>query len=253
MDLYKNLKKDVQLKERWNKQEKILISNKAKEISSYYQKLKLDMMHSEDKLKKMIIKNSRVPIEKDDKSKLSKSQQEHFENKIFYLTKDNLYLKKELLRILNQIMGEDLKDLKSDIISPEKEGIIPNISKEGINLKGSILSFSNNNINDMSLEKIDLKNKIISPEIKKVIAKNQDDMQGSAVINIKRFKILKTMKQNIPRNPKSLQVSKVKSIFNQILFQIMKKVKSTKEVRQKDYLQNHFKYFQRITCKIYWF
>ena len=91
------------------------------------------------------------------------------------------------------------------------------------------------------------------PEIKKVIAKNQDDMQGSAVINIKRFKILKTMKQNIPRNPKSLQVSKVKSIFNQILFQIMKKVKSTKEVRQKDYLQNHFKYFQRITCKIYWF
>ena len=206
MDLYQNLKKDVQIKERWNKQEKNLICFKAQEISTHYKKLKEDIIQSQEKLKKMIIKNSRLPADSHD-AKFMKEDRGFLEQKVIMLSKDNLYLKKELLRIIRQLINKDGDTRAGTPLEDKDPGA--NASKEEINLKGSILSFSNNNINDISMERANSKTKFVSPERGKM-----DEFQGSAVINVKRFKLIQSIKQTVPSYPTSLQISRNKSKAN---------------------------------------
>lgn len=202
MGLYQNLKKDVKMKERWEQQEKNLIQMKAKEISSHYLKLKEDLKFSQDKLKKMIIRNSRVPLENE--SRYSKMDRDVLEQKVFILTKDNLYLKTELLGLLKQIMANSPNELeKQEIQKLESKTEFQEQMKDETNLNGSILSFSNNNINEISLDKLNSKNKIISPE-------TVPNLQGSAVINIKRFRLIQSKKYPLPNYPASLQISQNK-------------------------------------------
>jgi chromosome segregation ATPase len=204
MDLYQNLKKDVKMKERWEQQEKNLIQTKAKEISTHYLKLKEDLKFSQDKLKKMIIRNSRVPLETG--SRYSKMDRDVLEQKVFILTKDNLYLKTELLGLLKQIMANSPEN-KEEIRKLDLKSEFPDPIKDETNLKGSILSFSNNNINEMSLDRVNSKKKIISPE-------KPPNLQGSAVINIKKFRLIQSKKYPLPKYPASLQISQNKRKTN---------------------------------------
>lgn len=211
MEMYQNLKKDVQIKEHWEKQEKSLIHLRAQEISAHYTKLKEDILYSQGKLKKMIFRNSRILI--DTPAKLVRGERERLEQKILSLTKDNLYLKKELLNVLQQIIERNSREL-GEQATPEKDGIFQNVSKEGAFLKGSILSFSNNNIGEMSFEKDNWKQKIPSPERTKVSERNEE-LQRSAVINAKKFqKIQALYKESVPLHPVSLHISKNKSECN---------------------------------------
>jgi chromosome segregation ATPase len=236
MELYKNLKKDVQMKERWNQQEKNLIQLKAKEISSNYSRLKEDLEYSQDKLKKMIMRNSRVPLEIPNK-KLQKTEREMLEQKIFMLTKDNLYLKKELLSLIKKITSKSTLDLNKDNASKEKVKGFQDVMKDETNLNGSILSFSNNNINEnLSLDRINSKSKFMASPDQNM--KQNDEIQGSAVINIKKFRLIQSKKYPVPKQSASLQVShnKSKLIPNyQIPSQCIIKVKSKTTIKQRDY------------------
>lgn len=214
VDLYQNLQKDVKMKERWSRQEKDLIHLRALEISTHYQKLKEDILFSQGKLKKMILRNSRVFIDKP--AKLGRAEREQLEHKILGLTRDNLYLKKELLHVLQQIIERNSRELGEQ--DKAKDAIFQDASREDMVLKGSILSFSNNNINEMSSEKINSKHKIQSPGRTKV-SERHDEMQRSAVINVQRFeKIQALYKENAPMYPVSLQVSKNRSKTDQTPF-----------------------------------
>lgn len=207
-DLYQNLKKDVQLRERWTKQEKNLIHMKAREISAHYRKLREDIEFSQGKLRKMIVRNSRVMLDAPGPQRPASAERGLLEQKVLALTKDNLYLKKELLHVLSEIIKRNSKEIGA--AGAEKDELSAEASREDLFLKGSILSFSNNNIHETSFEPPGSKKKLPSPGPTK-ISERQEELQRSAVINVKKFRKIQAMyHQNAPLQPLSLHVSKAR-------------------------------------------
>lgn len=213
--MYDDLKRDIQMKEKSKEHEKNLISFKAREISDYYQKLKADLINDQNKLKKMLIKSSRIPLDMSN-SKSNKEESSLLKQRLVMLGKENLLLKKELMKILKHMMKQEKyekeesnKNYKKAEKNQKDVEIVRQTNKEEANLKGSILSFSNNMFTDNSFVKESSKKKIISPD-KRRPSLNQDKLQGSHVINIRKFQ---AFKPENPTYPKSLHVSQNKSIL----------------------------------------
>ena len=224
MSLYQQLKKDVKLQEKWKQQEHNLITFKANEISKYYQKLKQNLVNDHKKFKQMIVKSMQVPITNtsyvNSVTKSEKNDRGMLEQKVVMLSKDNLYLKKELLRVLAYMMNKEAIDTRANTQVDEKSNEKKNHKKEidqiikpddDIDLKGSILSFSNNKFNDISNP-----SKIESPEETNFLLA-QDKLQGSSVINFQKFQTVNT-KPCFPAQPMSLQVSRNRCNISYIFF-----------------------------------
>ena len=203
VEMYQSLKKDINLKRESKIEEEFNLYLQADKISNYYHKLKKDLEKDQQMFKKMLLKTSQYSL---DLSYLKSegANKDSMELKLIVLSQDNLLLKTEMLKLLKHMMRkEENQKTSHTAVKSFQEANKNQITTN--NLKGSILSFSNNAFQDSTTEKFQSKRN--NSFLHQKSGKTTQKLKRSSIINFEKF-TESTTKAIIGSSSNSIQFSK---------------------------------------------